>query len=113
MEKLEYYTIEPNLKQIYGKKVTKDTIFDEQTEDGTITQHFENLTLTTVIKKESSIGSFTFSEESKINVTMPENTILIWNEEEGFIIPQFKMTTLENLKKEINDIEEIYNNPKD
>ena len=29
MEKLEYYTVEPNLKQIYGKRVTKDTVFDE------------------------------------------------------------------------------------
>lgn len=113
MEKLEYYTIEPNLKQIYGKKVTKDTVFDEQIDDGTITQHFENLTLTTTIKKESIAGDFNFIEESKISVTMPENTILIWNEEEGFIIPQCRMTTLEDLKKEITDIEEIYNNPKE
>jgi len=113
MEKLEYYTIEPNLKQIYGKKVTKDTIFDEQTEDGTITQHFENLTLTTNIKKESSSGQFNYLEESKISVTVPENTILIWSEEEGFIIPEIRMTTLEDLKKEINDIQEIYNSSED
>ena len=26
-EKIEYYTLRPNLKQIYGKKVTKETTF--------------------------------------------------------------------------------------
>lgn len=111
MEKLEYYTVEPNLKQIYGKRVTKDTVFDEQIEDGSITQHFENLTLTTTIKKQSEAGAFKYEEESKISVTMPENTILIWSEESGFIIPECKMTTLEDLVKEIHDIEDIYNNP--
>ena len=51
MEKIEYYTLKPNLKQIYGKKVTKDTVFTEKTEDGTVEQEFKDLTLTTKIKK--------------------------------------------------------------
>ena len=60
MEKVEYYTIRPNLKQIYGKKVTKDTEFTDKTE-------------------------------------------------EGFIVPQYQMCTLEELKEQIADIECIYN----
>lgn len=109
MEKIEYYTLRPNLKQIYGKKVTKDTEFTEKTEDGTVEQEFKDLTLTTTIKKEMEQGGFKIVEESKVTVTMPEGTILIWNEQEGFIVPQYQMCTLDELKEEIADIQDIYN----
>ena len=108
-EKIEYYTLRPNLKQVYGKKVMKDTTFTEKTEDGTVEQELKDLTLTTKIKKEMEQGGFTIVEESTMTVTMPEGTILIWDEREGFIVPQYQMTTLEDLKREINDIEAIYN----
>lgn len=109
MEKVEYYTLKPNLKQIYGKKVTKDTVFTEKTEDGRVTQEFKDLTLTTNIKSEMEQSGFKIVEESTVKVTMPEGTILIWNEQEGFIVPQYQMCTLEELKEEIKDIETIYN----
>ena len=108
-EKIEYYTLKPNLKQIYGKKVTKDTVFTEKTEDGTVTQEFKDLTLTTNIQKEIEQGGFKIVENSTMTITMPEGTILIWNEQEGFIVPQYQMCTLEELKEEIKDIENIYN----
>lgn len=108
-EKIEYYTLRPNLKQIYGKKVTKDTVFTEKTEDGTVEQEFKDLTLTTRIKKEMEQGGFKIVEESTMTVTMPEGTVLIWNEQEGFIVPQYQMCTLEELKEQIKDIETIYN----
>ncbi len=108
MAKLEYYTVRPNLKQIYGKKVTKDTKFKEKTEDGRVNQTFENLTLTTHIKHKAESGEFIIEEDSKITVTMPEGTILIWDEHEGFIIPQYQMCTLAEVQQDINDLEEIY-----
>lgn len=108
MEKIEYYTLKPNLKQIYGKKVTKETEFEEKTEDGTVTQTFKDLTLTTTIKKELEQGGFKIEEESTVKVTVPEGTILIWNEQEGFIVPQYQMCTLEELEEDIKNIKEIY-----
>lgn len=108
-EKIEYYTVRPNLKQIYGKKVNKDTVFTEKTEDGTVTQEFKDLTLTTKIKKEAEYNGFKIEEESTMKVTVPEGTILIWNEQEGFIVPQYQMCTLEELEEEIKDIKAIYN----
>lgn len=107
--KIEYYTVKPNLKQVYGKKVNKDTVFTEKTEDGTVTQEFKDLTLITKVKKEVEQGGFKIVEESTMTVTMPEGTILIWNEQEGFIVPQYQMIDLKSLKQEIEDIEEIYN----
>ena len=108
MKKVEYYTLRPNLKQIYGKKVTKSTKFKEETEDKTVKQTFENLTLTTTIKKQNSFSGFEVEEESTIRIKVPEDTILIWDEKEGFIIPQYQMCTLEELEKEIKDVKEIY-----
>ena len=109
MEKIEYYTLRPNLKQIYGKKVDENTEFVEKTEDGTVNQTFKDLTLTTVIKKNNTVGEYEIEEESKVTVKVPKGTILIWNEKEGFIVPQYQMCTLEELKKEIEDISDIYN----
>jgi len=109
MEKIEYYTIKPNLKQMYGKKVNKDTVFTEKTEDGTVEQEFKDLTLTTTIKKEMEQGGFKIVEESTVKVTMPEGTVLIWNEQEGFIVPQYQMCTLEELEEDIKNIKDIYN----
>ncbi len=109
MSKLEYYTIKPNLKQIYGKRVFKDTEFEEQTEDGRVHQTFKDLTLTTTIKNKVENGSFVIEEDSTIKVTVPEGTILIWDEGEGFIYPQYQMCTLDELETEIEDIKEIYN----
>jgi len=107
-EKIEYYTLRPNLKQIYGKKVNKNTTFTEKTEDGTVEQEFKDLTLTTRIKKEIEQGGFKIVEQSTVKVTVPEGTVLIWNEQEGFIVPQYQMCTLEELKEQIKDIEEVY-----
>lgn len=109
MEKIEYYTLKPNLKQVYGKKIMKDTVFTEKTEDGTVEQECKDLTLTTKIKKEMEQGGFKIVEESVMKVTVPEGTIVIWNEQEGFIVPQYQMCTLDELKEQITDIEKIYN----
>ena len=109
MEKVEYYTIRPNLKQIYGKKVTKDTKFTEKTEDGIVEQEFKDLTLITRIKKVEEVGEYKIEEQSEMKITVPEGTILIWSEQEGFIVPQYQMCTLEELKEQIADIEGIYN----
>ena len=109
MAKLEYYVYTPSLKQIYGKKVDKNTEFTEKTENGRVKQTFKNLTLTTHVKSKSKQGKFEIEENSTMKIKVPEGTILLWNEDQGFVIPEYVPTTLEDLKKEIEDIQEIYN----
>ena len=108
-EKVEYYMVEPNLKQIYGKKVDKNTEFEEKTEDDRVHQTFKDLTLTTVIDSEVEQGVYKVKEHSEISITVPEGTVLIWSEVEGFIVPQAQVCTLEELEEKIKDIKEIYN----
>ena len=114
MEKIEYYTVKPNLKQLFGRKVTKELEFDESTENGKVHQVLKDCVLTTTIKDSEERALFGISEkvkieeESKIVQTLPEGTILIWSEESGYIIPTFQMTTLEELIEEANQIKDIY-----
>ena len=114
MEKIEYYTVKPNLKQLFGRKVTKDLEFDEKTENGKVHQTLKDCVLTTHIASEEEHSLFGIEEkvlvkeETKMEQTLPEGTILIWSEESGYIIPTFQMTTLEELKKDIEEIQNIY-----
>lgn len=114
-KKLEYFTIRPSLKQYYGIKVHKNTTFDETTEDGTVKQHFDNLTLTTEINRKvdsNEQNPFTVEETSKMTVKMPVGTILVWDENDGFILPQYQMTTLSELEGEIKEFKDVYKESK-
>ncbi len=108
MEKNELFTIKPSLKQYYGRTVTKDMKFDEMTDDKTVHQTLENLILTTVISKESEFEGVKSSEKSVLKQELPEGTILIWNEQMGYILPDRQVYKLKDLKEEISQIEEIY-----
>ena len=114
MEKIEYYTIKPNLKQLFGRKVTKELEFDEYTENKKVHQILKECVLTTYLtdEEQSSIygvaDKVVTKEETKIVQNIPEGVILIWSEESGYIIPDLQMTTLDELEKEIKDIKEIY-----
>lgn len=114
MEKIEYYTIKPNLKQLFGRKVTKELEFDEYTEDKKVHQVLKDCVLTTYITNEEKGSVYGVNdkvitkEETKITQNIPEGVILIWSEKSGYIIPDIQMTTLDELSKEINDIQEIY-----
>ena len=112
-KKIEYYTIKPNLKQLFGRKVTKELEFDEYTDKKNVHQIMKNCILTTTIKnteekKYGNLGNVTIEEETKIIQTIPEGVILIWSEENGYIIPDIQMTTLEELIEDAQTIQGIY-----
>ena len=98
----------PNLKQYYGRTVTKEMEFDETTENGRVHQVLKDLVLTTEITNESVFDNVTSKEESKLTQELPEGTVLIWDEQNGYIIPNIKMYKLRDLEEEIKTIKEIY-----
>ena len=114
MNKIEYYTVKPNLKQLFGRKVSKELEFDEYTEDKKVHQILKDCILTTYITNEEKGNVYGVKdkvitkEETKIVQTLPEGVVLIWSEKSGYIIPDIQMTTLEELKKEIDNVQEIY-----
>lgn len=108
MEKHELFTIVPSLHQYYGRTVTKEMEFDESTDDKTVHQTLKDLVLTTEIKRESEYEGVKSIEYSKLTQELPEGIVLIWNEQQGYIIPDRRVYKLEDLESEIKKIKEIY-----
>lgn len=116
MEKVEYYTLKPSLKQYFGRKVNKSLKFDEWTEDKKVHQVMENGVLTTTIKDERKIKlladgkeiEVNSQEESTIVQKIPTGVILIWDEMQGYIIPQYQMATLDEIEQDLKAMKEAY-----
>lgn len=117
MEKIEYYTLKPSLRQYFGRKVNKSLKFDEWTDNKKVHQIMENGVLTTYINEERTITllangkeeKVVSKEESKIVQEIPTGVILIWDEEQGYIIPQYQMATLDEIEAELLAMKEVYN----
>ena len=116
MEKVEYYTLKPSLKQYFGRKVNKTLKFDEWTDDKKIHQVMKNGVLTTFINEEREITILAngkeekviSKEQSKITQKIPTGVILIWDEFQGYIIPQYQMATLEEIERDLKAMKEAY-----
>lgn len=117
MEKIEYYTLKPSLRQYFGRKVNKSLKFDEWTENKKVHQIMENGVLTTYINEERTISilgngkeeKVVSKEESKIVQEIPTGVVLIWDKEQGYIIPQYQMATLDEIETELIAMKEVYN----
>lgn len=104
----ELFTVKPSLSQYYGRTVTKELKFDEKTESGEIHQTLENCVLTTEINREWTQGNIKNTLHSVQTEELPEGTILIWSELQGYIVPNVPMYKLRDLEEEIKEIKEIY-----
>lgn len=104
----ELFIVQPSLKQYYGRTITKDMEFDEKTENGRVHQVLKDLVLTTEIEEEQVYQNVTSKIKSTLVQEMPEGTILIWDEINGYIIPNHPMYKLKDLEKEIEEVKEIY-----
>lgn len=104
----ELFTVKPSLKQHYGRTITKEMEFDETTDNGEVHQTLKNLVLTTIIDRTTSYNGITSKEHSELEQTLQEGMILIWSEEEGYIIPNVAVYKIKDLEEEIKSIKEIY-----
>ena len=111
--KNELFIVRPSLKQHYGRTITKETEFDEWTDDKNIHQTLKDLVLTTEINRENEFNNVKSTEYSKLIQEIPEGTILIWNELDGYIIPNVAVYKIRDLEKEIKEIKEIYKDNSD
>lgn len=104
----ELFTVKPSLSQYYGRTVTKDMVFDEKTENGEIHQTLKNCVLTTEINRKWKQGEIENELHSVQKEILPEGTIIIWSELQGYIVPNVPMYKLRDLEAEIAEIKEFY-----
>lgn len=111
--KNELFIVRPSLRQYYGRTITKETEFDEWTEDKEVHQTLKDLVFTTEIHRENEYNNIKSTEDSKMTQEVPEGTILIWNEKDGYIIPNVAVYKIRDLEEEIKEIKEIYKDNSD
>jgi hypothetical protein len=104
----ELFTVKPSLNQYYGRTVTKEMEFDEKTDNGEIHQTLKDCVLRTEINREWVQGDIKNEIHSVQTEELPEGTILIWSELQGYIVPNIAMYKLRDLEAEIRDIKEAY-----
>lgn len=121
MEKIEYYTLRPSLKQFFGRKVNKSLEFDEWTEDKKVHQILKDLVLTTEIHDERKINllvlgkeeTITTEEISTIKQNLVTGVVLIWDEIQGYVIPPYEMVTLDEIDVDLKAMKEAYSEVED
>lgn len=104
----ELFTVKPTLSQYYGRTVTKDMEFDEATDNGEIHQTLKNCVLTTEINRVWEHAGVKNTLKSVQTEELPEGTIIIWSELQGYIVPNVPMYKLRDLEEEILTIKEAY-----
>ena len=104
----ELFTVKPSLNQYYGRTVTKEMEFDEKTDNGEIHQTLKDCVLTTEINRKWEQGGIKNEIHSKQTEILPEGTIIIWSELQGYIVPNVPMYKLRDLEEEIKCIKEAY-----
>lgn len=108
MRNNELFMVKPSLNQFYGRTVTADMEFDEWTDNKEIHQTLKNSVLTTTIKRKWNEGEIENTLESVQTEKLPEGTVLIWNEQMGYIVPNVAMYKMADLVEEIAEVREIY-----
>ncbi len=104
----ELFTVKPSLNQYYGVTVHKDTELDEWTDSKEIHQTLKDCVLTTEISKKWTVGKIENEIHSTQTEKLPDGTVIIWSELEGYIVPNVPMYKLKDLEEEIAQIKDIY-----
>ena len=107
MEKVAYYVIQPSTKLFGGLKVDKSTSFDTYNDDKTVHQVFRNGKLTTHIKRETDYNGIKSVETSKLVTEVPEGIVLLWDERNGYIIPNYHMVRVEEAIETLEKVKDI------
>lgn len=104
----ELFTVKPSLNQYYGRTVTKDLTFTESTDNGEIRQTMKDCILTTEIDRTWEQEGIKNTLKSVQTEELPEGTVIIWSETQGYIVPNIPMYKIKDLEEEIKYIKEAY-----
>ena len=110
---VKYYMVKPSIKTFGGLEITKETKFETENDDGKVKQKLENCVLTTELEQEYDIKDektgkeYKTTELTKLTSVLPEGTILIWSENQGYTMLNTEMCTVEEGKKIVNELYDI------
>lgn len=98
----EYFVEQPNIDLSIGIKVTKDTEFVYKNDK--VDQVLKNLKLETILEDEGTNGVNTYKSKTYISISLNPGDILLFDENRGYYMPPYPMTSIEEA---ISDIESL------
>lgn len=101
---MELFVEQPNLEMKRGVSVTADTKLTYKTEK--VQQSIENLVLETHIKEAGSNGYNSYESESHIKIQLQPGNILLFDEERGYYMPKYPVTTINDAISDISSLED-------
>lgn len=99
---VETFVIAPSYQPLLGVTISKDTDIDDITEDGTIHQIIKGTNFITEAKKEYETNEIKVKEESRLEMELPEGTILVYSPREGYIVPSVPVQTIKQIQEDLS-----------
>ena len=103
--KHELFVEQPNIELMKGIKVTKDTELTYNHEK--VEQVLKNLILETILDSEGSNGINTYKSKSYISINLNDGDILLFDEERGYYLPPYPVSTIEDAISDITSLKDI------
>lgn len=104
---MEKFIISPNIKLFVGETINEESKLDYISEDGTIEQHLENMVMTTKIFRTHETMGRKVIEEANWTMPLLKGDVLIFSNEEGWILPPYKMVTIPKVIEDLGYIKEV------
>ena len=106
-KEVERFMIKPHYNLFLGVTVTKDTDIEDETEDGKTHQTIKGTVFTTTKKDKYERNGIKIEERSKLIVTVPEGTRLVWIDGQGYILPDFEPKTTKEVLGDLNELKDL------
>lgn len=107
-EKIEKFIIAPSTHLFFGVTVDKNTDIEDDIilpdNAGKIHQKIKDLVLTTEVERTTNECNIETQEKTILKQKLVEGIKLIWGEDTGYIIPPYKMRSVEEA---IEDLEAV------
>lgn len=105
--KLEFFVEQPNIELKKGIKVTKDTELTYKTDK--VEQVLKDLVLETILDDEGTNGFNTYKSKSYISINLNDGDILLFDENRGYHMPKFDVTTIDEAISDISSLNDVVN----
>lgn len=110
-EKIEKFIIAPSTHLFLGVTVDKNTDIEDEiilpNSRGKIHQKIKDLVLITEIEKTTKEYEIKTKEKTRLRQKLVDGMILIWGEDTGYIIPPYKMRSVESAMEDLEAIKGV------
>ena len=105
--KKRLFVEQPNLELKVGIQVTEETELMYKNEN--VEQVLKDLKLETIIEEEGTNGINTYKSKSYLSIQLNDGDILLFDENRGYYMPKFPMTTITDAISDIESLKDMEN----